>query len=62
LLRVFDAPELYIKRAARLLRRLPREIEEFFFVPLFEGYEEFFEPLRPLLCAAHKPFKLSGTS
>jgi hypothetical protein len=52
LLRVFDAPEAYIKRAARLMLRKADDIERLLFVPLFEGFEDIFEPLRPLLCNA----------
>lgn len=62
LLRVFDAPELYIKRAARLLRRCGAKIQAFAAVPLFEGYEDFFDPLRPLLGDVFQRFSLSDTS
>lgn len=61
LLRVFDAPELYVKRATRLIRRNPR-IRALTCMPMFEGFEEIFEPLRPLLREAIPQPKLADTS
>ena len=62
LLRVFDAPELYVKRCALLLRRRPRSIHVLAAPVTFSNFEEIFEPLRPFLLAAFGHFAASDTS
>ena len=62
LLRVFDAPECYVARAARLLRRCAHKIMQLTSIPQFVGFDEIFEPLRPLLCGVYNRFRHSDTS
>lgn len=49
LLRVFDAPENYICRVARLLRRRPHNTDILFAAPDVEGFEEIDEPVQAML-------------
>ena len=61
LLRVFDAPERYVERAARLLRRAKRAIKALATVPLDPDDEGFYEPLKPLLCRAQARLKFNSS-
>ncbi len=62
LLRVFDAPELYVQRAARLLRRQAHKIASLAAPVIDQGFEDIFEPIRPLLLEAYERCKTSDTS
>ena len=53
LLRVFDAPERYVQRVARLLQRAPARIKTLAAPAPTQRFSEIFEPLRPLLLEAY---------